>query len=188
MGYTYVAIPAHCTHSSAAPILLCARALQRPTGSPSPHSSAPCSNDVSLPGGPGELVGFIAGDAALALIEGGAAQLEAKVTHKWAQLWGSRGIATEALNVVVADWMSEPWTGGAYSAYMRPGAWVAFGEALAKPVGRIHWAGAEVSPRWPCYFEGAVEAAEVAVAAIKPLLPELGSGAQLKSSCGLPAA
>jgi monoamine oxidase len=34
------------------------------------------------------------------------------------------------------------------------------GPALAEPVGRIHWAGAETASAWNGYMEGAVESAE----------------------------
>ncbi|EUA44665.1 flavin containing amine oxidoreductase family protein [Mycobacteroides abscessus 21] len=34
--------------------------------------------------------------------------------------------------------------------------WTQYGRALAAPVGRIHWAGAEVSHVWNGYMEGAI--------------------------------
>ena len=34
------------------------------------------------------------------------------------------------------------------------------GPALQEPVGRIYWAGAETSPEWSGYMEGAVESGE----------------------------
>jgi monoamine oxidase len=33
----------------------------------------------------------------------------------------------------------------------------------------VHWAGTEMSPRWPGYFEGAIEAGERAAAAVQQL-------------------
>jgi hypothetical protein len=36
--------------------------------------------------------------------------------------------------------------------------------------GRVLWAGSEVSPRWPGYFEGAIEAAERAAASAETVL------------------
>jgi monoamine oxidase len=38
--------------------------------------------------------------------------------------------------------------------------WTAYGHALREPVGRIHWAGAECSPVWNGYMEGAVRSGE----------------------------
>jgi len=31
---------------------------------------------------------------------------------------------------------------------------------------QVHWAGTEVSPRWPGYFEGAIEAGELAASTV----------------------
>jgi len=75
----------------------------------------------------------------------------------------------EALSAVTydeADWAGDPWAGGGYSAYMPPGVWTGFGEALAAPVGRIHWAGSEVAERWGGFFEGALLTGEAAATAV----------------------
>jgi monoamine oxidase len=80
---------------------------------------------------------------------------------------------TEALTPVSydeIDWPSKPWTGGAYAAFMPPGVWTSYGEALAAPVGRIYWAGTEMAERWPGFFDGAVRTGEAAAAAIHTLL------------------
>ena len=50
--------------------------------------------------------------------------------------------------------------GAATAPTSRPGVWTAYGEALTAPVGRIHWAGAECSPVWNGYMEGAVRSGE----------------------------
>lgn len=36
------------------------------------------------------------------------------------------------------------------------GVWTQYGKALAAPVGRIHWAGAEVAQQWSGYMDGAI--------------------------------
>jgi len=75
----------------------------------------------------------------------------------------------EALSAVTydeADWAGDPWAGGGYSAYMPPGVWTGFGEALAAPVGRIHWAGSEIAERWGGFFEGALLTGEAAATAV----------------------
>lgn len=69
-----------------------------------------------------------------------------------------------------ADWPSNPWIGGGYAAFMPPGVWTSYGEALAAPVGRIYWAGTEMAERWPGFFDGAVRTGESAAAAIHALL------------------
>lgn len=42
----------------------------------------------------------------------------------------------------------EPYTGGAYSAFMPLGAWTAFGPAWARPHGRVYWAGTGKGANW----------------------------------------
>jgi monoamine oxidase len=60
------------------------------------------------------------------------------------------------------DWPANPWVGGGYAAFMPPGVWTNFGDAIATPVGRIHWAGSEIAERWPGFFDGAVRTGETA--------------------------
>lgn len=66
----------------------------------------------------------------------------------------------------VVDWPANPWVGGGYAAFMPPGVWTNFGDAIATPVGRIHWAGTEIAERWPGFFDGAVRTGEAAAAAV----------------------
>jgi monoamine oxidase len=69
------------------------------------------------------------------------------------------------------DWPAEQFTGGAYNAYLPPGAWFAYGEALRKPIGRVIWAGTETAVEWYGYFDGAIStgkrAAEDAIQFLK---------------------
>lgn len=66
----------------------------------------------------------------------------------------------------VMDWPANPWVGGGYAAFLPPGVWTNFGDAIATPVGRIHWAGTEIAERWPGFFDGAVRTGEAAAAAV----------------------
>ncbi len=84
---------------------------------------------------------------------------------------------TEALSPVSydeADWPSNPWIGGGYAAFMPPGVWTSYGEALTAPVGRIYWAGTEMAERWPGFLDGAVRTGEAAAAAIHTRLSAMG--------------
>jgi monoamine oxidase len=56
--------------------------------------------------------------------------------------------------------MAEEFSRGCYGAHFTPGVWGDFGQALTRPVGRLHWAGAECSPVWNGYMEGAVRSGE----------------------------
>ena len=71
---------------------------------------------------------------------------------------------------VERDWMAEEFSRGCYGAHFTPGVWTAYGDALREPVGRIHWAGAECSPVWNGYMEGAVRSGESAAGDVLALL------------------
>ena len=72
------------------------------------------------------------------------------------------------------DWNAEPFSGGAFTSFLTPGTWTSHARLAANPQGgpapadhgRVLWAGTEVSPRWPGYFEGAIEAGERAASGI----------------------
>jgi monoamine oxidase len=64
------------------------------------------------------------------------------------------------------NWPGEKWTGGAYNAVLAPGTLTGYGSAMSEPVGRIHWAGSEMSSKWTGYFEGAVQAGYTAAHAV----------------------
>jgi monoamine oxidase len=68
--------------------------------------------------------------------------------------------AAKPLEYLERDWMAEEFSRGCYGAHVTPGVWTAFGDALRTPIGRIHWAGAECSPVWNGYMEGAVRSGE----------------------------
>jgi monoamine oxidase len=52
--------------------------------------------------------------------------------------------------------------------------WTSVREALAAPVGRLHWAGTEASARWPGFIEGAPQAGADAAAAVGAALDAEG--------------
>ena len=117
--------------------------------------------DSSPPSGvPGVLAGFVAGARARRLAP---AEREAAILADLVAFGGERAGAPEQL--IVHDWNAEPWTGGAFTAYLTPGTWTTLGAALREPVGPVLWAGSEAATRWPGYFEGAIEAGEAAAAA-----------------------
>jgi monoamine oxidase len=84
--------------------------------------------------------------------------------------WGPA--AGEPLELVEQAWNSEAWSGGAFTSFPAPGSWTSHARLATGPEGgpgpashgRVLWAGSEVSPRWPGYFEGAIEAGERAAA------------------------
>ncbi|SFW86308.1 flavin monoamine oxidase family protein [Amycolatopsis australiensis] len=63
------------------------------------------------------------------------------------------------------SWIAEPWIAGV-AALRTPGVLTNYTDAATAPVGRVHWAGAETSVEFESYMEGAVRAAERAVAEV----------------------
>jgi monoamine oxidase len=115
--------------------------------------------DNSPPEGtPGVLMGFLEGNEARAWARRPVEDRRDAVLGCFARYFGPR--ALEPVEYVERDWMSEELTRGCYGAHFTPGVWTAYGPALREPVGRIHWAGAECSPVWNGYMEGAVRSGE----------------------------
>lgn len=64
--------------------------------------------------------------------------------------------ASQTTDIIELDWSAEPWTRGCYGAHLGAGVWTRYGNALAEPIGRIHWAGTETAQTWNGYMDGAV--------------------------------
>jgi monoamine oxidase len=115
--------------------------------------------DNSPPGGtPGVLMGFLEGNEARAWARRPVEDRRDAVLGCFARYFGPQALAPR--EYVERDWMAEEFTRGCYGAHFTPGVWTAYGSALRAPVGRIHWAGAETSPVWNGYMEGAVRSGE----------------------------
>ena len=122
-------------------------------------------------GHPAVLASFVAGERALALAALSAAQRRTLILQDLVAYWGPA--AGEPLELVEQPWNSDAWSGGAFTSFPAPGSWSSHARLAAgleggpgpASHGRVLWAGTEVSPRWPGYFEGAIEAGERAAAA-----------------------
>jgi monoamine oxidase len=55
------------------------------------------------------------------------------------------------------DFSGEPLSGGGPNAIFGPNILTRYGSALRKPIGRIHWAGAESATEWCGYMNGALQ-------------------------------
>jgi monoamine oxidase len=125
--------------------------------------------DASPPDGSvGLLVGFIEGDAALALTGRSSEERRSAVVKRVAELFGPAG--ADAVDYVDADWPAEAWTRGCYGAFMGPGTLTTLGPSLRAPFGRVQWAGTETSPVWSGYVEGAIRSGERAAREVGALL------------------
>ena len=120
-------------------------------------------------GQPAVLAGFIAGERALRLGAMPALQRRQLVIDDLVAYWGPE--AAKPLELVEQDWNKEPWSGGAFTSFVIPGTWTGPARLVAANHSRVIWAGSEASPRWPGYFEGAIEAGERAAATALGELP-----------------
>jgi monoamine oxidase len=121
--------------------------------------------DSSPPGGkPGILTGFVVGPAAIRLLDQPDDARQRIVISDLVTYFGDE--AMHPGQFIEMNWPGEKWTGGAYNAVLAPNTLTTYGPAMAESVGRIHWAGSEVSPKWTGYFEGAVQAGHAAAHAV----------------------
>ena len=107
-------------------------------------------------GTPGILTGFVIGPAAISLGEQSDDARKRAVISDLVAYFGDE--AANPVQFIEMNWPAEKWTGGAYNAVLAPNTLTTYGPAMAQPVGRIHWAGTEISTKWTGYLEGAIHA------------------------------
>lgn len=111
--------------------------------------------DNSPPGGrPGVLVGFMEGNDSRSQYGASPAARRAAALASLATCFGPKALAPVAYHDM--RWDDEPYTRGAYGTYSPPGVITALHDAGATPVGPLHFAGADRSPQWPGYMDGAI--------------------------------
>jgi monoamine oxidase len=113
---------------------------------------------------PGVLLGFVEGHDARVYSTLSAGQRRGRSLACFARYFGPE--AAKPLAYVEKNWSEEPWTRGCYVGYTPPGVLTEYGPWIRKPVGRIHWAGAETSEHWNGYMDGAVRSGERAAAEV----------------------
>lgn len=109
-------------------------------------------------GTPGILLAFLEADDARRMAREPLEERRRIVLDGLAHHFGER--ARHPIEYLERDWMAEEFSRGCYGAHFTPGAWTSYGHALREPIGPIHWAGAECSPVWNGYMEGAVRSGE----------------------------
>ena len=130
--------------------------------------------DNSPPSGtPGVLMGFVEAGDGRRLARRTPEERREAVLACFTRYFGPAAAAPREF--VERDWMAEEFTRGCYGAHFTPGVWTSYGHALREPVGRIHWAGAECSPVWNGYMEGAVRSGEDAASAVLHQLASAGA-------------
>jgi monoamine oxidase len=105
-------------------------------------------------GSPGVLVGFAEGNLARALFSLSAEQRKAEVLASLARYFGSAALKTTGYADMV--WATEAFSLGAYGSFNPPGVLTSLGAAVQGPAANVHFAGADYSPEWPGYMEGAI--------------------------------
>ncbi len=105
-------------------------------------------------GGPGVLMGFLGGREWRKWAHRPAAERRGAVLRCFAQVVGDR--AFDTVEYVEQDWTAEQWTQGGPTSVAAPGVLTDFGQWRDRPHHRVHWAGAEFSPYWNGYMDGAV--------------------------------
>jgi monoamine oxidase len=126
--------------------------------------------DNSPPDGtPGVLLGFLEGNQARALGRWPEEERRAAVVSCFTRFFGQR--AGQPRQYVEKVWAADEWTRGCYGAVMPPNTWLAFGEALRRPAGALHWAGTETATEWMGYMDGALGSGERAAAEVLSALP-----------------
>jgi len=112
----------------------------------------------------GVLVGFVEADAARAFARLPAAERQRVALAEVVRVFGPR--AADPIARYEQNWLEEEWTRGCYGGNFGPAGWTRYGAALRAPIGLIHWAGAETSPIWMNYMDGAVRSGERAAAEV----------------------
>lgn len=129
-----------------------------------------CADSSDPETGVGVLATFVVGDRYKKWCQMNDEDRKRAVVSDLARFFGEKAMWPATYSEV--NWPGEQWVGGGYAAFMPPGVWTSFGEALAKPVGRIHWAGTEVAERWAGFFDGAIRTGEASSRAVANLLQQ----------------
>jgi monoamine oxidase len=115
--------------------------------------------DNSPPDGkPGVLVGFFEGDAGSDFYDKPRHQRRQAALESFARYFGAR--ARHPRRYLELVWAAEPFTRGAYGAYNTPGVLTSIGHVAGKPVGGVHFAASELTPKWIGYMDGAIRSGE----------------------------
>jgi monoamine oxidase len=107
---------------------------------------------------PGILVGFMEGEDGRVWGSRTEAERRQVTIECMVRYFGSQ--AAQPIGYIEKVWAAEPFTGGCYGSFLPTGVSTSYGEAAARPLGLLHWAGAETAARWNGYMDGAVESAE----------------------------
>jgi monoamine oxidase len=107
----------------------------------------------------GVLVAFVYGDRVDRWSRLDDVARRAAVLADLARVVGDRALSP--VDYTEKTWSQDPLAHGGYEAYLRPGAWTAYGrEGWRTPAGRVHLAGTETASEWNGYIDGAISSGE----------------------------
>jgi monoamine oxidase len=121
-------------------------------------------DDSPEDGSKGVVFGFVGGDQARDFAKLSTKARRQAIVDNYVEFFGSE--AAEPQKYIETMWKRETWTRGCPVGIPGLGQIAARGQELAKPVGRIHWAGTETSNYWAGYMDGAVRSGERAAAEV----------------------
>jgi monoamine oxidase len=101
---------------------------------------------------------FVVGDRGREWSKWSSAERKRIVSDQFKRIFSTVGIeAPDPVNIIVQEWVKQPWIWGAPSPVMMPGTLTSdSGKALREVYGRVHFVGTETSLVWKGYMEGAV--------------------------------
>jgi monoamine oxidase len=115
-------------------------------------------DDSPPDGSPGVIFGFVGGDQSRRYAGMSDGERRAKVLSDFGNYFGPE--AANPTEFFDTRWPEERWIRGGPVGIYGPGTLVAYGAALRRPQGKIHWAGTETSTYWNGYMDGAVRSGE----------------------------
>ena len=119
-------------------------------------------------GSPGVLVGFMEGNDSRQFYGASAAARRQAALDCFARYFGAAALAPTSYYDLA--WAEQPFTRGAYGSFNTPGVLTTFDDPVTDPVGRLHFGGADTSPLWPGYMDGAIRSGERVAAEVRAAL------------------
>jgi putrescine oxidase len=124
----------------------------------------------------GTLVGFVASEAADAMLALPTEERRARILDSLACYYGDEARSPRVY--FESDWVSEEWTGGAYAASFDLGGLTRFGAALRAPMGSVRFGSSDIAAEGYQHVDGALRIGHEVAAEI---VESLGDGASVAS-------
>lgn len=108
----------------------------------------------------GAIMGFLEASQMRQLDSMTESEIQALVVEDYVSFFGPK--ARDVQQWVIQRWDHEEFSHGGHFAYCPPNVMTQLGSALTERVGNIFFAGAEASPYWAGFMDGAIRAGEIA--------------------------